>query len=214
MQQLLRDCGINREKSKKKFYTAMKKSGYHVSSSVVKTKVRLKNVLVAHLDLLIGQIQEYESQIKSLMDDSDHGDIFRSLPGADYILGAKLLVIFSTRDFSDASEAQQLFGTAPYTSISGQSRIVGFRIGANKPGRSTFQQLARCSIKTSNWARKQYAKKRNEGKGSQHAFRCIANTWVKITFALWRNKTPYDESRHLASIANHLMNQPAFVNRD
>lgn len=213
-EQLLIDCGINREKSKEKFYGAMKKSVYHTPPSVVKTKVRLKNVLVDHLDLLIGQIQEYESQIRNLMDDSDHGDIFRSLPGADYILGAKILVIFSTRDFSDASEAQQLFGTAPYTSMSGQSRIVGFRIGANKFGRNTFQQLARCSIRASNWAKKQYAKKRNEGKGSQHAFRCIANTWVKITFALWRNKTPYDESRHLASIANHLMNQSAFVNGD
>ena len=68
---------------------------------------------------------------------------------ADYVLGAKLLVLYSTRDFTDASEAQQLFGTAPYTAMSGQSRFVGFRRGANKLGRNTFQQFARCSIRSS-----------------------------------------------------------------
>ena len=179
---------------------------------MVKTKTRLKNTLVAHLDLLMQQIQEYETQIQNLMDDSPNGHIFMSLPGADYILGAKLLVLYSTRDFTDASEAQQLFGTAPYTAASGQSRFVGFRRGANKLGRNTFQQLARCSTKSSVWANKQYTRRCNQGKGSQHSYRCLANTWVKITFAMWRNKTIYDENRHMASITNHIVNQPAFVN--
>ena len=59
------------------------------------------------------------------MDDSPNGHIFMSLSGADYILGTKLLVLYSTRDFTDASEVQQLFGTAPYTAAYGQS--AGFR---------------------------------------------------------------------------------------
>ena len=184
-----------------------------MSQAMVKTKTRLKNVIVDHLDLLVKQTQEYETLIQKLMDDSPHGHIFRSLPGADYILGAKILVIYSTRDFLDANEAQQLFGTAPYTAMSGQSRFVGFRRGANKPGRNTFQQLARCSIRSSLWAKKQYVRKRNQGKKSHHAYRCLANTWVKITFAMWRSKTPYDESRHMASIANHIINQAVFVNK-
>ena len=92
----------------------------------------------------------------------------------------------------------------------GRLACVGFRKGANKFGRNTFQQLARGSIKSSSWARKQFVKKRNEGKGSHHAFRCLANTWVKITFAMWCSKMPYDETRQLASIASHIINQPAF----
>ena len=187
---------------------------FHISQAVVKTKTRLKNTLVAHLDLLIQQIQEYETQIQNLIGDSPNGRIFMSLPGADYILGAKLLVLYSTRDFNDASEAQQLFGTAPYTAASGQSRFVGFRRGANKLGRNTFQQFTRCSIKSSLWASKQYARRRNQGKGSQHSYRCLANTWVKITFAMWRSKTTYDENRHMASITNHNVRQPDFVNGD
>lgn len=212
LEQLLKECGVYRTDSKERFYQAIRKPVYHISQAVVKTKTRLKNTLVAHLDLLIQQIQEYEAQIQSLMDDSSDGHIFMSLPGADYILGAKLLVLYSTRDFTDASEAQQLFGTAPYTSASGQSRFVGFRRGANKLGRNTFQQFARCSINSSNWANKQYTRRRNQGKSSHHAFRCLANTWVKITFAMWRSKTTYDENRHMASIANHIVNQPAFAN--
>jgi transposase len=211
LEQLLKECGIYRKDSKERFHKAMGKPVSHVSQAVVNAKVRLKNILVTHLHLLIQQIQEYETQIKSLMDSIPNGHIFRSLPGADYILGAKLLVLYSTRDFTDASEAQQLFGTAPYTAMSGQSRYVGFRRGANKFGRNTFQQLARGSIKSSSWARRQFVKKRNEGKGSHHAFRCLANTWVKITFAMWCSKMPYDETRHLASIASHIINQPDFA---
>jgi transposase len=211
LEQLLKECGIYRKDPKERFHKAMGKPVSHVSQAVVNAKVRLKNILVTHLHLLIQQIQEYETQIKSLMDSIPNGHIFRSLPGADYILGAKLLVLYSTRDFTDASEAQQLFGTAPYTAMSGQSRYVGFRRGANKFGRNTFQQLARGSIKSSSWARRQFVKKRNEGKGSHHAFRCLANTWVKITFAMWCSKMPYDETRHLASIASHIINQPDFA---
>ena len=214
LEQLFKECGVYRKDSKELFHQAMNKPTYHISQAVVKTKTRLKNVIVAHLDLLTQQIQEYETQIQNLMDDSPHGHIFKSLPGAGYILGAKLLVLYSTRDFTDAREAQQLFGTAPYTAMSGQARFVGFRKGANKLGRNTFQQFAKCSTKSSIWAKKQYQKRCNQGKGSQHAYRCLANTWVKITFAMWHSKTTYDERKHMASIANHVINQPAFVNRD
>ena len=214
LERLLDESGVTRKDSRERFYQAMKKPGYRVSPALIKAKVKLKNVLVAHLEMLLNQIQEYEKQIKDLMDNSTDGNIFRSLPGADYILGGKLLVLYSTRDFRNASEARQLFGTAPYTSASGQSRYVGFRKGANKLGRNTFQQLARGSIQSSSWAKIQYVKKRNQGKGTHHAFRCLANTWVKITFALWRSKTPYDENKYLASITRNMLNQPAFVNND
>ena len=214
LEKLLDESGVARKDSREQFHQAMKKPGYRVSPGLIKAKVRLKNALVTHLELLVNQIQEYEKQIKALMDDSTDGNIFRSLPGADYILGGKLLVLYSTRDFHNASEAQQLFGTAPYTSASGQSRHVGFRKGANKMGRNTFQQLARGSVRSSSWAKIQYAKKRDQGKSLHHTFRCLANTWVKITFAMWRSKTPYDEDKHLASITRHMINQPAFTNND
>ena len=214
LEKLLDESGIKRKDSRERFHQAMKKPGYKVTPALMKAKVRLKNALVDHLELLVNQIQEYEKRIKDLMDNSTDGNIFRSLPGADYILGGKLLVLYSTRDFRNASEAQQLFGTAPYTAMSGNSRYVGFRKGANRLGRNTFQQLARCSIRFSSWANKQFVKKRNQGKSPHHAFRCLANNWVKITFAMWRSKTPYEEDKYLASIARNMINQPAFADND
>jgi len=214
LEKCLDKSGVKREDSRERFYNAMKKPGFAAPGSVVRAKVRLKNTLVNRLELLLNQIREYEKHIKELQNKSKDGKLFRSLPGADYILGGKLLVLYSSTDFGSASEAQQLFGTAPYTSMSGNSRYVGFRRGANKLGRNTFQQFARGSIQSSDWAKIQYVKKRDQGKKSHHAFRCLANTWVKITFAMWRSKTSYDENKHLASITRHTLNQPAFVNSD
>jgi len=211
LDKVLRNCGFFRTDSKERFQTAMSKKPSAISQAVIKAKSRLKNALVGHLLLLVQQIEDYEKQIQKILDSLIDGSIFRTLPGADYILGARLLVLYSSRDFSSASEAQAFWGTCPYTSRSGSVIAIGFRKGCNHFGRDTFHQLAFCSLKGSQWAKKQNAKKRKEGKGSNHALRCIANTWVKITYAMWINKTPYDESRHLASIARHIMNQPAFI---
>lgn len=204
-------CGFFRTDSKERFHSAMSKKPSVISKAVIKAKVMLKNVLVGHLLLLTQQIEEYDKQIQRLMDDTPNSNIFRSLPGADYILGARLLVLYSIREFASFSEAQSFFGTCPYTSRSGNTIGVGFRKGCNHFGRNTFHQLAFCSLKSSQWAKKQHAKKRKEGKKAHHALRCVANTWVKITYAMWISKTPYDESKRLASIASHIMNQPAFI---
>jgi transposase len=208
---VLSECGFFRTDSKERFHSAMSKNLSVISPAVIKAKVRLKNVLVGYLLLLIQQIEEYDKQVQKILDEMTNGGIFRTLPGADYILGARLIVLYASREFASASEAQSFWGTCPYTSRSGNMMSVGFRKGCNHFGRNTFHQLAFCSLKSSQWAKKQHAKKRKEGKKAHHALRCIANTWVKITYAMWRSKTPYDESKHLASIANHIMNQPAFI---
>jgi len=208
IEQLLKDCSCYQEKSKSKFTRAIRQRLSHVSPEMVRAKTTLKNALVSHLTLTIGHIEQYDELIKELMSHIPNGDIFTTLPGADYLLGAKLLVIYAGRDFSTANEAQVFYGTAPYTASSGKYRCVRFRKGCNSFGRTTFQQLACSSIKTSPWARKHYDIKKNQGKKSSHAFRCIANLWVKVTFAMWKHKTYYDEARHMTSVALHIINQP------
>ena len=213
IEQLLKDCHCYHEKSKARFRKAMKQRISHISPEMIRAKIVIKNSLVSHLTLIIQHIEQYDKLIKELMSGIPNGDIFTSLPGADYLLGAKLLVLYAGRDFSNANEAQAFYGTAPYTASSGNYHSVRFRIGCHKFGRNTFQQLACCSIKTSQWARKHYDKKKNsEGKGGNHALRCLANLWVKVTFAMWRSKTPYDETKHMASVAMHIINQPDYVN--
>jgi transposase len=214
IQQLLKDCRCYQKKSKSRFIRAMKQRASHVSPEIVRTKTTLKNALVSHLVLTIQHIEQYDKLIQELMSRIPNGDIFASLPGADHLLGAKMLVLYASKDFSNANEAQALYGTAPCTASSGKYRSVKFRKGCNKFGRNTFQQFAWNSIKTSQWARKHYNIKMNQGKGYNHAVRCIANLWVKVTFAMWKHKTPYDENKHMASVAVHIINQPDYVLRD
>ena len=86
---VLADCGFFRTDSRERFHSAMSKRPSSISPAVIKAKIRLKNVLVGHLLLLTQQIEDYEKQIQKLMDDTPDSGIFRSLPGADYILGAR-----------------------------------------------------------------------------------------------------------------------------
>lgn len=211
IEELLKECRCYQKKSKSRFTKAMKQRVSHISPEMIRARIVLKNSLVSHLILIIQHIEQYDKLIQELMSAIPNGNIFTSLPGADFLLGAKLLVLYAAKDFSNANEAQAFYGTAPYTASSGNYRSVRFRMGCHKFGRNAFQQLACCSIKTSQWARKQYTKKRQEGKGGNHALRCIANLWVKVTFAMWRSKTPYDEAKHMASVAVHIINQPDYV---
>ena len=211
IEQLLEDCGINRSDSRERFYSVMKKPVSQVSLAVIRAKVRLKNTILNQLILLIEHIAGYEEQIQQIMDDIPNGNLFRSLPGADYILAGKLMVLYNSRDFRSANEVQCLCGTAPYTIRSGQSKTVRFRKGCNKFGRKTFHQLAFSSLRGCQWSKKRLSQKRQEGKGLHHSLRCLANSWVKVTFAMWRDKTPYDESKYLVSVASHIINQPASV---
>ena len=212
--QLLDECGCYQTKSRKKFTDAMKQRTSWIPQEIVRAKTVLKNSLVRYIILTIDDIKRYDKLIKELMSQIPHGDIFKSLPGADYILGAKFLVLYASKDFNSASEVQAFCGTAPCTASSGKQRVVRFRTGCHKFGRNAFQQLACGSIRASQWARKRYFKKRQQGKSPNHAFRCVANLWVKVSFAMWQNKTTYDEAKHMASVAKHFINQPAFLNDD
>src|SRR3990170_4859177 len=104
-------------------------------------------------------------------------------------------------------QIQALGGTAPITKSSGNYRHTQYRFSCNKDLRNTLSQFAFTSITKSLWAKSYYNKKRREGKTKSHALRCLANAWVKVIFAIWRNNTAYDENRHLASVSKHLMNQ-------
>jgi transposase len=211
IEQFLDECHCYNKKARARFRSAMKKTPSEISPEIIRAKVRLKKVLFRHLSLLVQDIKDYEGQIQQVMDEIPYGDIFRSLPGADYILGAKLLVLYDGREFSCSMEVGSFYGTAPYTVRSGQSVYIRFRMGCNKFGRDTFHQLAYGSLKKSQWAKKHYVRKREEGKGHHHALRCLSNLWVKVTFAMWRDKKPYDEVKHLASVGSHVVNQPILV---
>jgi transposase len=205
----LDECRCFHPQARQRFFLAIKCQPIEVDEAVVMAKSLFVTTIVGQLKAVVASLKEYNRQIGTLLNKFSDGDIFRSLPGVDVILAAKLLVsIGADRErFSSANELQSFFGTAPYTKGSGQYRSVHFRFACNKGMRAALEQMALASLRCSAWAKSYFARKRKEGKKAYHALRCLANLWLKVIFAIWKNHTKYDEMKHLASIALHQLNQ-------
>jgi transposase len=102
--------------------------------------------------------------------------------------------------FASAQELQQLSGIAPVTKRSGKSRSVHMRWACPKFLRQTFHELARCSLRSSRWARAYLAMRQALGHGYQQSLRALAFKWQRILFRCWQTQQPYDEQRYLQSL--------------
>ena len=170
---------------------------------------KLKALVCAEtLTQIATVLQKYSTRLKTLIDKHPDGKIFLSYPGVAYSNSARLLALFGdNRDlYSNVSEVQALVGSAPVTEKSGKSLcITYFRTACNKFYRDTLHQVAFASIKEIPWAKTYYQKHRAAGKNHSHALRCLANVHLKILFAMWKNRTAYDENIFLAQRARHHM---------
>ena len=173
-----------------------------VLEDVVRVKSRLLIGIVKQLKVVKELIAEYDAEIKRLMESSDNAGQYTSLPGAGLVLGTAIYTLFASGTrFNSLMDVRAYVGTAPVTSQSGQFKGIGFRYGCNRFYRNVFHQFAFCSLRRSQWAKEYYRRKRLEGKKHHHALRCLADLWVKITYAMWHNQELYNEQKHLASIA-------------
>lgn len=158
--------------------------------------------------MLLSLVQQKQTALRQLQKlFAQHPDqaIFASLPGTGKLLGPKLLVMFGDhrQQLPCPSIIQALAGTCPVTIKSGQSRSVRFRRACNRVYRATAQQFARASIKRSPWALAYFENARARGMTKSHAYRCLANRWLKIVWTLWQRRQPYDETYHLRQIQKH-----------
>ena len=197
-------------KARERFLTAIKCQGLTIDAAVVSAKSLFTSTLVSQLQSLRTALAVYQERIEVLFKGFDDSACFLSLPGVDVLLGAKLLVGIGTdrQRFTNANELQAFFGTAPYTKCSGQYRSVRFRFACHKGMRTALYQMAFASLQNSQWAKNYFAKKRKEGKRASHAMRCLSNLWLKVIFAIWKEKTIYIEDKHLAAVTRHQLAQP------
>ncbi len=84
-----------------------------------------------------------------------------------------------------------------------------FRFACNKQLRQAVTQFAFISLRLSDWALAYYRAHRARGHDHWEAVRALAAKWLKIIFVMWRDRVPYDEERHLATIARHMLRQAA-----
>lgn len=167
---------------------------------------RLQTVFLAkQLLVLTQQKKKVIKQVNVLFDQHPDAHIFASVPGAGELLAPKLLVLFGDRRrrYPHRAILPAIAGTCPVTVASGKSRYVKFRRACNHRYRHTVQQLAQASTRQSVWAASYFDQARARGHSKSHAYRCLANRWLQIIWALWQTRQPYDEVYHLRQVARH-----------
>src|SRR5262249_50643473 len=147
-------------------------------------------------------IRQFDQQLKERFQQHDDYTLFHSFPGAGPVFGPRLLSAFgSDRDrFQYADEVQNLSGIAPVTEASGKSRWVPWRLGCPKFLRQSFHEFAAQSVHHSVWAKAYYDQLRAHGSDHHAAVRALAYKWIRIMFRCWKDRTPYDEARYIASL--------------
>src|SRR6267142_1553493 len=163
-------------------------------SAVITTGSMMVKAIVAQIRPLIESIEEYDQQIKQLFQKHPDRPVFESFPGAGSALAPRLLAAFGAdrERWSSAAEVQMFSGIAPVTERSGKSCWVHWRVACPKFVRQTFHEFAGSSIVWCKWAKGYYKSLRERGKSHHAALRALAYKWIRILFACWKNRTPYD----------------------
>ena len=158
-----------------------------------RTKARLMLNLLAQLEPLMQQLAAYDEEIERLFLLSADSGVFASLPRAGKRLAPRLLAEIGDdrRRYVDAASLQALAGTAPVCYESGKYARAHRRYACLKPLRNAMQYFAWQSTLQEGWALAYYRRKRTEGKSHSVALRALANVWLRIIYAMWRDRTPY-----------------------
>ncbi len=175
---------------------------------ILETRKSIAVNLAKKIKSIKQELEEYERMLEKLSDKDEDVQIFRSLPGAGTLISVGLFLIFGRdrEQYQSAQSASAISGVVPVTIQSGSYKYDKFRSACNKMYRNTMRQFAFTSLSQSKWALTYYRRKRDERKKNEHALRCLARLWMKVCFAMWKNRTFYDENKHLADIAKHSFN--------
>jgi transposase len=176
------------------------------SAPTVRAKSRLMLALVRQLEVVQEQISAYDEEIDRLFQQHSDSSIFASLPRAAGRLAPRLLAEWGDdrERYVNAAVVQALAGTSPVIFQSGKYHFARQRKSCVKPFRQAMHLFAFQSIRAVSWAREYYDAKRSQGKTHHEALRALANIWVRIIFAMWKNRTCYDEAKFIAARARHL----------
>lgn len=176
-------------------------------AATVRGKSRYMLALVDQLTTVMEQIATYDREIAELFKQHPDHHIFKSLPGAGARLAPRLLAEWGDdrARYAKAASIQALAGTAPKPRESGNYSRPRMRMACIKPLRNAFHQFAWETTQCEEWAKAYYKRKRQEEKNITQAgaLRKLANHWVRIIYAMWMTRTPYDASIFLAAKQAH-----------
>jgi transposase len=177
----------------------------HAPDAVARAKARLLQALVAQLQVVTEHVAAFDRAIRQLFAQHADAALFASLPGAGKRLAPRLLAEWGddrTR-YASAASLQALAGTAPVVYQSGAFRGVRRRVACVNALRQALYHFARESVLCEDWASAYYKRKRQQGKTHAMALRALANQWVRIIYAVWVTRAPYDAATFAAAQRAH-----------
>jgi transposase len=145
--------------------------------------------------------KENLQQLQKLFQQHSDAHLFAALPGVGEWLAPALLVKFGEdrKRFPAPEPLQSLAGTCPVTNQSGKKRSVLFRRSCDHAFRQITQQWARSAVAQSDWAAAYFDELSKRGLTPTHAYRCLANRLLAITWKLWHDKLIFDDAVLLQS---------------
>lgn len=194
---LLKESGHTRATTfAPKIYEKLQKEHLQASPVTVRTKARLLIALIAQLLPLVEQIGAYDKEIEALFLKHPDSAVWASLPGAGQRLAPRLLAEVGDERarYERPTNLQAVAGTSPVLFESGNYSRARHRKACIKALRQALYQFAWLSTQKEAWAREYYRRKRKEGKSHSEAIRALANNWLRIIHALWRNNKHYDRA--------------------
>jgi transposase len=171
-------------------------------SAIVESGSRLSQMHAKLIQALNGTIDEYEQRIKKIFADHPEAHLFEQLPGAGPAMAPRLLAFFGTdrSRYETASNVQSFCGVAPVTKSSGKTKLVYMRRACPKFDRQTFHEFARLSLPKCQWARNYVDYYTAKGKKYHTVIRALAFKWVRILFRCWKDRTPYNDEKYMATL--------------
>ena len=150
--------------------------------------------LVDQLEAISRELEACHQQLEALVQAHPDGDLFRTVKGIGTVLAAGLIGLFGEdrQAVPDVTLIQCRAGTAPVTMRSGKTVRVRFRRACNKQARNTVQQMAQQLVLHHAWAREIYQTHRDRGRPYHEALRIVAHHALRVLFAVWRDRRPYD----------------------
>lgn len=186
----------------------LKKPVLDVPSYQQSANATLIRYLAGTIKSLNKEIADCDEHVNDQFEQMPESLFIKSLPGAaGKVIGPSLLACLgrNCERFSNIHEARALMGTAPITKQSGTMCLIYFRRGCWKFARRTLQLFAEISCRYCDWAREFYTNQRKSGHRHHAAVRALAHKWLKIIFAMWRTRTPYDENIFVGSQRRYLL---------
>lgn len=162
-------------------------------------------LLAAQLRVVLQTLPEFDREIAARLAVHPEAALFESFPGAGPQLAPRLIAAFGTdrTRLESAEQMSVMSGIAPVQRASGKSCVTQKRWACAKFLRQTFHEFAGCSLPHCAWAKAFYDEQRRRNKRHHTAIRALAFKWMRILFACWKHRLPYDDAAYNQALAKH-----------